>query len=655
MPKPDNKPFTGRIYSYLRFSTPEQQLGDSERRQLDLAQKFAEDLGTTLDETLIDRGLSGYHGVHKTRGHLGRFLEKVERGQIPPDSILVIENVDRLSREPIVDAFTTFSGLLKSGVNIQTLCPMQLYDLDALNGGLIYQLIGQMHRANEESQRKSERVRAARENAVELARQGGKMITSQCPAWLKASPQKKFEKIPEAAVAIKRIYDLKLQGVGYGGIAKKLNGETGWKPSNGWRHSYIKKIIQNRAVIGEFQPHQLIDGKRQPTGDPVTDYYPQVVDTTIFYAVQKQLKGNRGKGGRTGKAKNLFSYLVKCAYCGGPMAFVDKGPLPTSGKYLVCDKARCGYKCTTPSIRYDEAERTILANCQGLNPEQVLPDPDEQTKQIQALRLELQGVMGSLEATKPQIDNLVDRVAQTTSESLIELYEEKIGQLEQDKASLLEQHRKIEQELKKLQSTRKSFARWKKGLKTLLKSLDDIEIRLKLRLHLRELIDHIDVYPAGFKEAYRPDKDGKLDQSQAGGIAIDVDTLIAEGVNAETVGILLWKMLAEEMPDVPGTDDIASLTDAGELLHQAEGLVRYHDMLLNRDPLVQYVESQCMSKRGRFYRVFFHSGSWIDLVPEGSLARGFKLVQDKWQLVEVDFIPLLAEFRKIHPPMQVGT
>jgi hypothetical protein len=39
-------------YSYLRLSTPKQNKGDSVRRQLELAQKYAEQNNLILDETL---------------------------------------------------------------------------------------------------------------------------------------------------------------------------------------------------------------------------------------------------------------------------------------------------------------------------------------------------------------------------------------------------------------------------------------------------------------------------------------------------------------------------------------------------------------------------------------------------------------------------
>src|SRR5215212_1187114 len=43
---------TKRAYSYVRFSTPEQALGDSERRQVEGAQRYAAENNLVLDESL---------------------------------------------------------------------------------------------------------------------------------------------------------------------------------------------------------------------------------------------------------------------------------------------------------------------------------------------------------------------------------------------------------------------------------------------------------------------------------------------------------------------------------------------------------------------------------------------------------------------------
>jgi hypothetical protein len=48
--------------SYLRFSTPQQALGDSKRRQLELTKNWAAELGVDLRGDYRDRGVSAFQG-----------------------------------------------------------------------------------------------------------------------------------------------------------------------------------------------------------------------------------------------------------------------------------------------------------------------------------------------------------------------------------------------------------------------------------------------------------------------------------------------------------------------------------------------------------------------------------------------------------------
>lgn len=67
-------------YSYVRFSTKGQKHGTGEQRQLELAQKYANQHGLELDDSLRDLGKSGYHGDHLKSGALGRFMELIAAG-----------------------------------------------------------------------------------------------------------------------------------------------------------------------------------------------------------------------------------------------------------------------------------------------------------------------------------------------------------------------------------------------------------------------------------------------------------------------------------------------------------------------------------------------------------------------------------------------
>src|SRR5664279_1044428 len=148
------------VYSYIRFSTPEQALGESERRQLEKARAWAKAKGLVFDESLrlADRGLSGYHGAHRKGGALGQFLAMVQAGEIPRGSILLVENIDRLGREGVYKMFKkVIFDLLESGIEIQTLDPERRYNEESINGNQIFELIVDLQRSHRESQVKSER------------------------------------------------------------------------------------------------------------------------------------------------------------------------------------------------------------------------------------------------------------------------------------------------------------------------------------------------------------------------------------------------------------------------------------------------------------------------------------------------------------------
>src|SRR5690606_6497837 len=115
-------------------------------------------------------------------GALGKFLAMVESGEIPKGSYLLIESLDRLSREAVPDALTLFMALINAGVVIVTLGlgDRQIYSRDILKGDWTKLIIGLavMSRGHEESQTKSERVRAANRRKRQTAREGKGQITS---------------------------------------------------------------------------------------------------------------------------------------------------------------------------------------------------------------------------------------------------------------------------------------------------------------------------------------------------------------------------------------------------------------------------------------------------------------------------------------------
>src|SRR5262245_28390478 len=111
-----------KAYSYLRFSTPEQAQGHSFERQYKAAKDYASKHGLDLqDVSFQDLGVSAYRGSNVTEGALGQFIAAVDDGSVARGSYLLVENLDRLSRDRIMPALNRFSALLEKGVTVVTL------------------------------------------------------------------------------------------------------------------------------------------------------------------------------------------------------------------------------------------------------------------------------------------------------------------------------------------------------------------------------------------------------------------------------------------------------------------------------------------------------------------------------------------------------
>src|SRR5262245_3692561 len=118
-------------FSYTRFSSAAQADGDSVRRQTALRDDWLKRnpkvrLDTSL--SLVDSGVSGFRGKHRSdkRNALAQFLDLVKRGRIPSGSWLIVESVDRLSREHPEEAVPFMYDLIRAGVRIVTLSPTEM-------------------------------------------------------------------------------------------------------------------------------------------------------------------------------------------------------------------------------------------------------------------------------------------------------------------------------------------------------------------------------------------------------------------------------------------------------------------------------------------------------------------------------------------------
>ena len=369
----------GVAYSYLRFSTPEQAFGDSRRRQTSLAENYARRHDLLLDKGLNfrDLGVSAFRGKNAKQGGLRSFLDAVEHGLVPANSFLLVESLDRLSRDQILEAQALFLQIITAGVTIVTLLDGRSYSMASVNANPTELIISLLHmmRANEESATKSFRLRsawAARRDAPGACFHGG-----QCPGWLTAKADRSgYEVVPERAAVVQRIFREALDGDGLQTITQRLNQEgvplfgRGNQRGKLWQRALIRHLLRTELVIGTYTPcvNEMVNGKsRYVPITPKPGYYPAIVDRADWDEVQRRrLAWSKHYGclKRQPTVANVISRLARCPKCDRPMV-LQRTAVPNQ-RYLVCMAWRESRTCSNEWVRFPEIEDVFVSDVRFL-------------------------------------------------------------------------------------------------------------------------------------------------------------------------------------------------------------------------------------------------------------------------------------------------
>lgn len=415
-----------KAYSYVRFSTPQQAQGDSLRRQTEKAERYAVEHGLTLDTDLkmTDAGVSAFRGKNATTGALGGFLSAVESGYVQSGSYLLIENIDRLSRDHVLEASTLFSRLILAGIVIVTLTNGEVYSRQRLNEDpyAMMMIVLEQIRANQENVRKSQLIGDAKaRKKQQLVANGvnGKPYTRQTPAWITWSDESKtYELLPDRAAIIREIFERTDAGDGIDRIAKDLNhrgvdtwgGSRGQRKANHWRGSYMRKILMSSAPIGSFTPHttehdEITRARRDKPMDPIVNMFPKaVVDEELYWRVHRRFATTapRGKNARH-DPKSIVAGIVCCATCGNTVTRVSKG----NYVYLVCSRANMRAQgCKYLAVPYATIEKALRENAGWLIEEA------PRGKSTAALDREIAGLVTMVGHFSDEASDLADLAAQ---------------------------------------------------------------------------------------------------------------------------------------------------------------------------------------------------------------------------------------------------
>jgi len=461
-------------FSYKRFSTPEQSLGHSKIRQETRFNEIVKKYELTKAESYFDEGKSAWKGDDQQA--LQHFLSLIKQGQIPRNSVLVIESLDRISRKGERKTRRILEDIIGGGVSVITTNPERIYDDDSLDDPLTsIEIIFITTRSKEESDRKSERVSEAWNAKLLRAKNNGEIATARGPYWLKLIDGK-WEQIEERVSVIKDIFTWATkEGLGQRAIAKRLNANKvpAFRKLR-WGWAYCRLILGDKRVIGTFT---------SKVGE-IPNYYPQIISTKQYLKAQANTaKRRRFRGNTSAKAANLFSGLAYDSDTLSTMVYVKKGAtIParwTPSKFETGGKAEG--KCVT--FNYDIFEEQFLRLTSDLTIHDIGERTEPPDEELDNVDTEIDKIDIQLEEMKRA---LID-ISQPPAEVV-----EAINALSRRKRLLSEKRDtlKVEPNLSHKEALRASHTILER-LKAA-KGIELLSLRLRLRESIRSLVSRID-------------------------------------------------------------------------------------------------------------------------------------------------------------------
>ncbi|RQR34849.1 recombinase family protein [Burkholderia sp. Bp9142] len=484
-------------YSYIRFSTKRQAAGDSLRRQTEKARAYARKHALRLDERLSyqDLGVSAYDQSNSERGQLAAFLQAIDEGVVKSGSYLLVEQLDRLSRAKPLVALRQLEGIISAGVIVVTLDDERVYDSEASEDmGTLFLSLAMMYRAHNESQTKSIRIHAAWQAKRDRREP---VITAECPRWLRPKADRSgYELIPEKAESVRRVFELTIAGYGNVALARRANRE-GWPhpgDADKWNQTIITKLIANRAVIREYQPHVRKEGKRVPQGEPWKDYYPRVVSDEVF-ALASAAKAQRARvpGRRDRHYKNIFQGILVCGTCGGSFVRKNKhsNKQPNYSLYMCARRVSGVTKCS--SINGQQLEINLLTNIYLEGYSHMRTD-----EEAEALRARLTLLTTEQAATQQRIQRIADAIEATDSPMMYERLTDAEGKL----TAIKEDLRKTEHAMGELRLAERNVGTMMQTTFTedynRIQDESEVEFRAQLREKVLSVVNRIVIYPDSF-------------------------------------------------------------------------------------------------------------------------------------------------------------
>lgn len=502
-----------KAISYQRFSHMMQTGNDSIRRQSDAALNWCLKNNADLIDVYTDLGISGYSGKHVEKGELGEILEAIHSGLIAENTYLLVENLDRLSREEIHIAQSRFIEILSKNVILVTLFDGKIYNRESLNnmGDLIIALVS-MARANEESQIKSERVlnaKAAKRKKIEQGIPTG----GNNPMWIDYKPKIGQFRLNKHAKDVQFIFSQYIAGVSALEIARQLNDKrrpTMSGRASFWSKSQVNHVLERKQVYGLYENRGLT----------VENYYPAIVSKQDYQKACAVKKHNRvnNSSNKKGVTNNLLTGIPICGCCGYRVGYMRSGG---GYQYLYCSSRKSlgvDY-CDLPLMRYEPIEAIL---CVLLGIIELRAGSTSTESSVEKLQSDIDLMAEQLIELKSDAENLIKVLSKVTTDELIN----KLEQIELQKNELISTKVETEHKLSSLinGTVDESVI---DTIKDISKRRNDPEFRTKIQSALKRSISNFVFNIDGSIDAIVADNKIKISDTK-GKVQISVQNKVVE-------------------------------------------------------------------------------------------------------------------------------
>lgn len=420
-----------RVLSYDRVSGAKQLDGRGLARQAQTATLWCERNGLELDTTLrlADPGRSASKGQHLTENAaLGQLLRMVERGEIEPGTILLVEAIDRLSRMNLMHGLRdVIFKLVEGGVRIITLEDECEYSLESIENDWtkVLLLVVRVQAAYEYTKRLSMRIRdswhADRQRLAE-----GKPVRTRlyCPRWCDYTDG--VYTLNEKAKTVQLVFEL-ARSMGCYSVARELN-ERGIPTLTGrsWTPGTVRSLItKSDNVFGVLVTNASRRGPKYRAACEANGICEQRFEGIFPVCVpEEDVQLVRNLLARRDRCKSRHSGPVSVTrWIGRGLSFCDCGaPMTTQmvrprrgGQlyyYLRCKASTDATKdadqqrqCNAKAYRLKAAAAHVLTRLRSDQLQRLVPDAQAASDQSTAAQAELEGARAALEAARAQAEN----------------------------------------------------------------------------------------------------------------------------------------------------------------------------------------------------------------------------------------------------------